>query len=329
MNLLFEALILLTFYYPQPIYPKGVSMNTSKFRVLKYIVSISFILISNVLLAHNKVVVVALGDDTKPLHNIVTVAKKNGDFTSPIDAIASITNANEDNRYLVVIGPGEYDLGDQALKLKSWVDVVGSGREVTTLTRSSSNGNYFDGAVVNMVGVNHTSFSDLNILNESTGLGIFIEHSNESDIKNVRINVFYGGTYNAGLIANKSRLLTSDLKINVFNNNGAATGAALVGGAKLGITDSTITVNGTGVNGGIGVTASSNSDSMRISNSTINASKVSVDAKSGTGEAETYISDTILTGFVLGDPKCSFVFYKTGEAFDSNCLAPIIIVPSP
>ena len=50
--------------------------------------------------AHNRVVIVPLGgDDAKPLQNVVTVSKANGDFTDPVTAMASITDASAENPY--------------------------------------------------------------------------------------------------------------------------------------------------------------------------------------------------------------------------------------
>lgn len=50
------------------------------------------------------------GTDPNPIRNVVTVAKSGGDYNSPIGALNSIHDADEDNRYTVVIGPGVYHL---------------------------------------------------------------------------------------------------------------------------------------------------------------------------------------------------------------------------
>ncbi len=87
--------------------------------------------------AHNKVVVIPMaGDDLEPLKNIVTVAKKNGDFTDPVAAMASISDASSANPYLMVIAPGVYNL-TQSLVTKPFVDIAGSGRGVTKLSAST------------------------------------------------------------------------------------------------------------------------------------------------------------------------------------------------
>jgi len=72
---------------------------------------------------------------------VATVALSGGDYTSPLDAMANV-NAGDfwcgipsaANRCLVYIMPGVYDLAGNALQLSPFVDVKGSGQNVTTLT---------------------------------------------------------------------------------------------------------------------------------------------------------------------------------------------------
>lgn len=85
-------------------------------------------------LAQTKVVVIPMsGDDLKPLQNVISVAKKNGDFTDPLAALNSITNASANNPYLVVVAPGVYDLGNATLTLKPFVSLQGSGKDITII----------------------------------------------------------------------------------------------------------------------------------------------------------------------------------------------------
>jgi hypothetical protein len=59
-------------------------------------------------LAADKLVVIPLFGHSKPLKNVVTVAKLSGKFTDPVAAVNSITDASENNPYFVVIGLGVY-----------------------------------------------------------------------------------------------------------------------------------------------------------------------------------------------------------------------------
>lgn len=68
--------------------------------------------------------------------NVLVVAKSDGDFTSIQLALNTITDAAEDNPYLVRVGPGLFQGG---FNLKSWVTVVGSGRRSTIVSHTGAN----------------------------------------------------------------------------------------------------------------------------------------------------------------------------------------------
>lgn len=57
-----------------------------------------------------------------------------GDFASPLDAMASITDASAATPYVVRLAPGVYDLGATPLVVKPYVSVVGAGESATFLS---------------------------------------------------------------------------------------------------------------------------------------------------------------------------------------------------
>jgi hypothetical protein len=67
--------------------------------------------------------------------NVVWVAKSGGDFTSVSAALASITSNSASNRFVVKVAPGTYD-EPAGVTMKDYVDIEGSGRSVTTISRS-------------------------------------------------------------------------------------------------------------------------------------------------------------------------------------------------
>jgi len=67
--------------------------------------------------------------------NVIVVALSGGDFTDPAAALDSITDASASNPYLVKIMPGSY-VTSSTLQAKSWVDIEGSGRDVTRISTS-------------------------------------------------------------------------------------------------------------------------------------------------------------------------------------------------
>jgi len=101
------------------------------------------------------------------LKNIITVAKANGHFTDPVAAVNSITDASATNPYLVVIGPGVYTI-TQTLQMKEYVDIVGSGENVTRLTGGISSGTQSATSAI-ISGANNATLSSLTV--ENTGGG--------------------------------------------------------------------------------------------------------------------------------------------------------------
>ena len=68
------------------------------------------------------------------LQNVITVSASGGDFTSLVDALASITNSSVSNRYLVVLGPGTY-FGPASVPDN--VTLVGAGKELSRVQADS------------------------------------------------------------------------------------------------------------------------------------------------------------------------------------------------
>lgn len=111
--------------------------------------------------------------------NVVVVAKSGGDFSDPIAAINSITDASGTNPYLVKIMPGVYDLGAGTLVMKEYVDVEGAGENATVLTSSVSGG--FFPVTATVSGANNSELRLLTVTNTAlSGLGVAISNLNSS-----------------------------------------------------------------------------------------------------------------------------------------------------
>lgn len=65
--------------------------------------------------------------------NVITVAKSGGDYTSVAAALNSISDAADDNQYLVRVMPGEYT-ETNLVTVKSYVHLQGSGPMATVVT---------------------------------------------------------------------------------------------------------------------------------------------------------------------------------------------------
>ena len=106
-----------------------------------------------------------LGDNSYA--NYIVVAKSGGDYTSVATALASITNAADDNPYLVYVMPGEYT-ETSLVEVKEYVHLQGSGPNATiivsTRTNSTQNNN---AATVELK--DNGRISDMTVRNEGTG----------------------------------------------------------------------------------------------------------------------------------------------------------------
>jgi hypothetical protein len=69
-------------------------------------------------------------------HMIINVAIKGGEFNSVKDAIDSITDNSSTVRYMVKVGPGIFT--EDAIAMKEYVEVIGSGINTTTITASAA-----------------------------------------------------------------------------------------------------------------------------------------------------------------------------------------------
>lgn len=139
-------------------------------RLRYYFFTLVLTFVAGAIPAHSGVVVIPLaGDDAKNLKNVITVAKANGDFINPVVAINSIPATGPDipsatNRYLIVIGPGEFDIGSESLEMREWVSIQGSGRESTKIIGALSTDSPGSSSAV-VTGANNAALTDMSIEN--------------------------------------------------------------------------------------------------------------------------------------------------------------------
>jgi hypothetical protein len=162
--------------------------------------------------------VIPLWRTPKPLQNIVTVALSGGDFTDPVAAVASITDASETNPYMVYIAPGVYTL-TKTLEMKEYVDVRGSGQNVTELKGAISEATPVASGIVKLA--NNSVLASLSILNEGTGAnsvavvadGLLSETAEAPRLEQVKAGASKGTTnYGAYFSGSSVRVMDSDLE---------------------------------------------------------------------------------------------------------------------
>lgn len=108
--------------------------------------------------------VIAAGKRAKKTVLVSPKATATQSGTALFDALARITDASEDNPYLIIIEPGIYDIQGGTLQMKEYVHIQGSGEIVTTVTGD------IDSALSGVVrGVNNAELRFLTV--ENTGGG--------------------------------------------------------------------------------------------------------------------------------------------------------------
>jgi hypothetical protein len=295
--------------------------------------------------AQTKVVVIPLfGDDSKPLKNIITVAKANGDFKDPVAAVNSITDASAENPYLVVIGPGVYTI-TQTLQMKEYVDIAGSGENVTKIKGAISTSSYASSAII--AGSNCSTLSSLTV--ENTGGGdrsvALYNNGNSPTLQNVTAKAS-GGTDSFAIINETSSPKMTDVTatgLGGVNNRGlynfssssptlTNVTATAEGGSigNIGIQNGEgsspimmgVIARGTGDKNapsyGIYSMSSSSSSSAIIRRSTVEGSTAGL---STNGMSTVTVSQSTILGWVSGDGTSTCVACDdgSGNAMTSSC----------
>jgi hypothetical protein len=124
----------------------------------------------------------------KKYANVIVVSKSGGDFSDPITAINAITNASSANPYLLKILPGIYDLGANSMYMKDFIDIEGSGLEMTKLTGTVLMGVYpYKGLIVGSQFSEIRSLTIQNNINNAIDnfIGLFTQY--DTKIKDVKI----------------------------------------------------------------------------------------------------------------------------------------------
>lgn len=291
--------------------------------------------------ATDRVVVIPMGS-AKTLQNIVTVAKGNGKFTDPVAAVNSITDASATNPYLVLIAPGKYTL-TATMVMKPYVDITGSGENVTLLTGAISSGNP-DATSAIVKGANHATLSNLSISNTggntysigiyNTGLGI------SSRLQQV-LTTATGGTINFGVLneTNSSPIMTD---MNVIAGGGGTANAGVVNNINSSpiMTEVNIVIISAGTdNYGVYNIASSSpimtGVNTAVSGGTTNYGVYNIDSASPTirrsslagatdglansSATATISQSTILNGVSGGGYKCVACDNGSGHYLDTSC----------
>lgn len=158
-------------------------------------VLLGIMFLSNAVAAEKEVVIPA-DSAKKKLVNVVRVSSAGGgDFSDPLAAVDSITDAAAGNQYLVEIGPGVYTLTG-TLVMKPYVTIAGAGSDATTLTGAVSTLAY-DASSAVVSGADNATLRDLTVTNTGGGaVSIVLYNENSSPVIENAILTATGGRYN-------------------------------------------------------------------------------------------------------------------------------------
>jgi len=285
---------------------------------------IVFALIASQASAHNKVVVIPMaGDDLKPLSRIITVAKRNGDFSDPVAALNSLERrlASNDNPYLIVIAPGEYTI-TQPLRLQPYVDIAGSGKDITRIVGAFSDTTLSEESAMVTLDSNFSTVRDITIVNSDRTNNFTTGIYNRGILSLINVAVAVGGGVNQTGIASFNGLTLDRSEIEVISGLVTNTG---IDGSFVTLKDSEIVVRGADATA-IKVRRSSIAD---VSNSNIstelpNRSVGTIIETNLTNRARAFIRNSTVRGDFSGNNnQCFgvFEFVPFGESLlTDQCL---------
>ena len=231
----------------------------------------AFLFCGSLAFAHNKVVVVPLGgaEGERP-SNVVTVAKSGGDFSDPVHALESIIDANSQNPYVVLIAPGTYTVSE-SLVMKPNVNLIGSGKEITTIVGNLAGEtpeagslviSEFDGLIAEM------TLANLDAKAGAYKVGLYVNGINGFELRDMSIRVSSARGDGYGIFNQNSSIRVNSSTIRVSGSASDQYGIySAAGVVRSRISNSSIFINdsGPGLEGSDhGIYHSSNIDSSQI-----------------------------------------------------------------
>ena len=122
--------------------------------------------------------------------NTIFVSKGGGDFKDIALALASITDANQSNPYLIKIAEGEYEISSP-LQMKEHVDIVGSGTNKTIL--SGEIGGHTNAISALIKATNNSTLNHLSIVNNGSSgnlnTGVYCSEKNAFILQDINITL--------------------------------------------------------------------------------------------------------------------------------------------
>ncbi|MDA8082762.1 MAG: hypothetical protein M0024_03770 [Nitrospiraceae bacterium] len=188
------------------------------------VIALSVLCILSVLISDVSANDLILTPNNASIGNIVVVSPRAGSSatangTALLNTLAMIVDASASNKYLIKLGPGTFNLGASMLSMKQYVDIEGSGKELTVITSSSDGtgtvhaGSTASRCTLRNLGINNTAATYAYAVYNNAGL-LFLD--------NVAIDARYGASYNIGIFNDNSSLDMRNSGIVTLTPNGWA-----------------------------------------------------------------------------------------------------------
>lgn len=217
---------------------------------------------------------VAAGDHThdgayqKKYANVIVVAKSGGDFTDPVAALNSILDSSANNPYLVKIMPGVYNLGS-SLQMIPYVDIEGSGANVTKITYAISDSNpalfMSDNTELRALAINSSMSTFATSIQNNASTNV--------SVKDVNINCSNGNpAYNQTCVVNNYYASLKLNNVKVIADAADHRASAVSNNGNIRIENSELNTIGTIVYG-LWTIDNSSGGSLLIANSTVDVSQ--------------------------------------------------------
>ncbi len=258
------------------------------------------------------------GVDCPGLDNSITVEKSGGDFSDPRAAIDSITDAAANKVYSICIGPGTYNLS-RTLKMKPYVDIIGSGEGATILKGPGSSSGLASSAVV--AGADNAALSMLSI--RATGglassVGIYNSGASP-DIFDVTV-YSDGKDINYGVYNTSSSPSMTDMTITA--TGGDIHYAVYNKGSSPSMTNVTAVATGGDINHAV---FNTDSEPM-IHQSTLDGSSKDGDGLISKNDSTATVSESIIKGEIVAKDSSSNICTDTvnggGVMLEMDCTLP-------
>jgi hypothetical protein len=157
------------------------------------------------------------GGGASSQHNVVSVTTTSvvtDNGAALIAAVGDITDAAEDNQYVIQLDSAIYDMGSSALTMKEFVHIRGMNRLATTITRSNT---------MTIHGASFATLSYMAITNTASGSTVYHLGSGDNFLFMVRIVVSPSGfADNKGILVNGTGTELGLDKVSIEVDGGSA-----------------------------------------------------------------------------------------------------------